>query len=109
MFLKEQDDINVNQYKIEQNKQALKKIAYHYLVEEKDNKKPINGVAYFHLNNGASIYDIVVNGNLSINGFKESFGVMVNYYYELGKIVQNHEEFVKKNKISIMDNLIKNV
>jgi hypothetical protein len=50
-----------------------------------------------------------VNGNLSINGFKESFGVMVNYYYELEKIVQNHEEFVKKNKISIMENLTKNV
>ena len=109
MFLKEQDDINFNQYKIEQNKQALKKIVYHYLVEEKINKKPINGVACFHLNNGASIYDIVVNGNLSINGFKESFGVMVNYYYELEKIVQNHEEFVKKNKISIMENLTKNV
>ncbi len=109
MFLKDQDDINFNQYKIEQNKQALKKIVYYYLVEEKINKKPINAVAYFHLNNGASIYDIVINGNLSMNGFKESFGIMVNYYYELGRIVQNHEEFIKKNKISIMENLRKNV
>jgi len=109
MFLKDQDDINFNQYKIEQNKQALKKIVYYYLVEEKINKKPINAVAYFHLNNGASIYDIVINGNLSMNGFKESFGIMVNYYYELGRIVQNHEEFIKKNKISIMENLRENV
>jgi malonyl-CoA decarboxylase len=105
MFLKEKDDITFNQYKIEQNKDALKKLVYYYLTEEKDNKKPANGVAYFHLNNGASIYDIVINGNLSLNGYKESFGIMVNYYYELEKIVKNHEDFVNKGKISIMGNL----
>ncbi len=54
MFLKEQDDIAFNQNKIEKNKDALKKLVYYYLTEEKVNKKPINGVAYFHLNNGAS-------------------------------------------------------
>jgi len=105
MFLKEKDDITFNQNKIEQNKDALKKLVYYYLTEEKDNKKPANGVAYFHLNNGASIYDIVINGNLSLNGYKESFGIMVNYYYELEKIVKNHEDFVNKGKISIMGNL----
>jgi len=109
MFLKEQDDITFNQNKIEHNKEALKKLVYHYLTEEKVNKKPVNGVAYFHLNNGASIYDIVINGNLSLNGYKESFGIMVNYYYELGKIVKNHEDFVNKGKISIMDNLKEHV
>ena len=109
MFLKEQDDIAFNQNKIEKNKDALKKLVYYYLTEEKVNKKPVNGVAYFHLNNGASIYDIVINGNLSLNGYKESFGIMVNYYYELGKIVKNHEDFVNKGKISIMDNLKEHV
>jgi malonyl-CoA decarboxylase len=109
MFLKVQDDITFNQNKIEHNKEALKKLVYYYLTEEKVNKKPANGVAYFHLNNGASIYDIVINGNLSLNGYKESFGIMVNYYYELGKIVKNHEDFVNKGKISIMDNLKEHV
>ena len=109
MFLKEQDDITFNKDKIEQNKDALKKLVYYYLAEEKVNKKPINAVAYFHLNNGASIYDIVINGNLSLSGYKESFGIMVNYYYELEKMVQNHEEFVKKNKIAIMQNLKEHV
>ena len=83
--------------------------AFTVLGFEKVNKKPVNGVAYFHLNNGASIYDIVINGNLSLNGYKESFGIMVNYYYELGKIVKNHEDFVNKGKISIMDNLKEHV
>ena len=109
MFLKEKDDITFSQNKIEKNKDALKELVYYYLTEEKVNKKPANGVAYFHLNNGASIYDIVINGNLSLNGYKESFGIMVNYYYELEKIVKNHEDFVNKGKISIMGNLKEHV
>jgi hypothetical protein len=36
-------------------------------------------------------------------------GIMVNYYYEIGKIVKNHEDFVNKGKISIMDNLKEHV
>ncbi|NCU73388.1 MAG: malonyl-CoA decarboxylase [Candidatus Fonsibacter ubiquis] len=76
---------------------------------EKFNDRPLNGVANFHLNNGASIYDIVINADLSSNGYKESFGIMVNYYYELEKIVKNHEDFVNKGKISIMNNLKEHV
>ena len=77
LFLKDQEDINFNQHKIEDNKEALKKLAYHYLVEEKKDKKPINSVAYFHFNNGATFHDILINANLSLNGYKESFGIMV--------------------------------
>ena len=51
------------------------------------------------------LYDILLNANLSINGYKESFGVMVNYYYELEKIVKNHQDFVKSGKISFSENL----
>jgi malonyl-CoA decarboxylase len=93
----------------EENKEILKKITYYYLTEEKFNNRPLNGVANFHLNNGASIYDIVINADLSSNGYKESFGIMVNYYYELEKIVKNHEDFVNKGKISIMNNLKEHV
>ena len=104
-FLKDQDDINFNQYKIEDNKEALKKLVYYYLVEEKKDKKPINSVAYFHFNNGALLHDILLNANLSLNGYKESFGIMVNYHYELEKILQIHEDFVKKGKILLSENL----
>jgi len=105
LFLKDQDDINFNQYKIEDNKEVLKKLVYYYLVEEKKDKKPINSVAYFHFNNGALLYDILLNANLSLNGYKESFGIMVNYHYELEKILQIHEDFVKKGKILFSENL----
>ena len=105
LFLKDQEDINFNQHKIEDNKEALKKLVYYYLVEEKKDKKPINSVAYFHFNNGALLYDILLNANLSLNGYKESFGIMVNYHYELEKILQIHEDFVKKGKILLSENL----
>jgi len=105
LFLKDQEDINFNQYKIEDNKEALKKLVYYYLVEEKKDKKPINSVAYFHFNNGALLHDILLNANLSLNGYKESFGIMVNYHYELEKILQIHEDFVKKGMILLSENL----
>jgi hypothetical protein len=34
---------------------------------------------------------------------------MVNYYYEFEKIVKNHEDFVYKGKIPIINNLKENV
>ena len=38
-FLKEQGDINYNQYKFEEIREPLKKLVYHYLVnEKKDNR-----------------------------------------------------------------------
>jgi len=104
-FLKEQGDINYNQYKFEEIREPLKKLVYHYLVNEKKDNRPLNAVAYFHFNNGATLYDILLNANLSINGYKESFGIMVNYHYELEKIIQNHEDFVKSGKISFSENL----
>jgi len=108
-FLKDENIDSFNYKKIEENKEALKKITYYYLTEEKFNNRPLNAVANFHFNNGASFYDIVINGDLSTNGYKESFGIMVNYYYELEKIVKNHEDFVNKGKITIMNNLKEHV
>jgi len=74
-------------------------------LKRKKDKKPINSVAYFHFNNGALLHDILLNANLSLNGYKESFGIMVNYHYELEKILQIHEDFVKKGKILFSENL----
>ena len=77
----------------------MKLVAY-YLIKEKDTKGfPIGDVTRFHLRNGAMINDIVVNADVSEAGFKRSFGVMVNYLYELNNIEKNHEEFVNKKQI----------
>ena len=68
---------------------------------------PVNDVSRFHLGNGAIVDDIIVNANISEVGFKRSFGVMVNYLYELNTIEKNHEDFVNNKKVNISDKLKK--
>ena len=74
---------------------------------KKKNKKgfPINDVSRFHLGNGAIVDDIIVNANISEVGFKRSFGVMVNYLYELNSIEKNHEDFINHKKVNISNKL----
>lgn len=82
------------------NKENIIKLVAHYLIKEKDAKGfPVGDVTRFHLRNGAMINDIVINANISEAGFKRSFGVMVNYLYELNNIEKNHEEFVNKKEV----------
>ena len=92
------------------NKDLLTKLALNYLaVQKNDMGFPINDVCRFHLKNGAEIDDIVINANVSDVGFKRSFGIMVNYKYELGQIEQNHQEYVNEKKINISSKLKKYV
>jgi len=50
-------------------------------------------VARFHLDNGARLERLNAHGNMSPKGLKQSFGVMVNYLYDLDKIEASHEKF----------------
>jgi malonyl-CoA decarboxylase len=90
-------------------KEALKKLVAHYLIKEKKGKKPLNAVTRFHLGNGASIHEIIINGNASDYGYKESFGIMVNYIYQLEKLEKIHEEFITQGIISYSDKIKKYV
>ena len=71
------------------------------------NKKPLNQVSRFHLGNGASIEDVIINGNTSENGFRESFGIMVNYIYKLDKLEKVHEDYINHKIISYSDKIKK--
>jgi len=108
-FLKSKD-LRVGDVRIASNKQAIIKLVAHYLMNEKNKKGlPINDVCRFHLGNGAIIDDIVINANVSDVGFKRSFGVMVNYLYELKNIEKNHEDYINNKKIIISNSLKKNI
>ncbi len=50
-------------------------------------------VARFHLDNGARLERLNARGNMSPKGLKQSFGIMVNYLYDLDKIEASHEKF----------------
>ena len=50
-------------------------------------------VARFHLDNGARLERINLRGNLAAHGLKQSFGLMVNYLYDLNKLEASHARF----------------
>ena len=106
-FLKS-SNVKVGDGRIVSNKHAITKLVAHYLMNEKNKKGlPINDVCRFHLGNGAIIDDININANVSEVGLNRSFGVMVNYLYELKNIEKNHEDYINNKKIIISDQLKK--
>ena len=102
-------NLKIGDPKIIDEEKAIKKLVAHYLINEKINNKPLNPVSRFHLGNGASIYNIIINGNVSDYGYRESFGVMVNYGYQLDKLEKIHEDFITKGIISYSDKIKKYV
>ena len=102
-------DIKIGDPRIIEHKKIIKKLTVHYLIKEKVNNKPVNAVTRFHLGNGASIENIVINGNVSDYGYQESFGVMVNYIYHLDKLEKIHEDYISNNHISYSEKIKKYV
>lgn len=71
----------------------LQKLAARYLLLEKHRGKPLDGVARFHLSNGALLYRINFAADLSRKGIQNSFGMMVNYRYVLDQVDSNQQAF----------------
>lgn len=61
----------------------LMRAAAEYLGHAQDGQRPLDAVARFHLGNGARIERINWAGDLSPKGLKQSYGLMVNYLYDL--------------------------
>lgn len=73
----------------------LKELAAHYLLEAKrPDGQPVDAVARFHLRNGACVHALHPLADLSANGVKNAFGVMVNYAYELDDVASRHENYI---------------
>jgi malonyl-CoA decarboxylase len=74
--------------------------AAHYLGREMLDGKPLDGVARFHLGNGARIERLNWLGDPSAKGLKQSFGLMVNYLYDL-KRLDRHRSQLAQGKIPL--------
>lgn len=83
-------------------RQWLLRCAAHYLGHEWDNGKPLDAVARFHLGNGARIERLNWMGDPSAKGLKQSFGLMVNYLYDL-KRLDRHRLQLEQGKIPASD------
>jgi len=79
---------------------ALTRLAALYLTRGTNGKKPTDPVAKFHLGNGARLERINWLGDRSTKGIQQSYGLMVNYRYELGEIEANHERFTRGEPVA---------
>lgn len=75
----------------------LMQCAAHYLSRELAGGKPIDAVTRFHLSNGARIERLNWGGDRSAKGFKQSYGMMVNYLYDLHRLDKYRAQFAKGN------------
>ncbi|HET7792517.1 MAG TPA: malonyl-CoA decarboxylase [Rhizobacter sp.] len=77
----------------EPEQEALSRLCAAYLVLHSTTPQG-DAVARFHLDNGARLERLNRLGDLSRKGVKQSFGMMVNYLYDLQKVEASHEQFV---------------
>ncbi len=74
--------------------------AEYYLHAKRHDGQPVDPVARFHLGNGASLLDIHWMADRSAKGLAQSFGIMVNYLYDLDRIEENHEAYVAEGRVA---------
>jgi malonyl-CoA decarboxylase len=82
-------------------REPLLKLAARYLAQAKQGRLPFEPVARFHLGNGARIERINPLGDTSFKGFKQSYGMMVNYLYNPDEIEKNVEAFVTDGTVAM--------
>src|SRR3979490_2364920 len=78
---------------------ALMRLCAAYLTRRASPGNRIDPVARFHLGNGARLEQIDWLGNTAPRGIQESFGIMVNYLYDIETIESNHEAFVNDGTV----------
>jgi malonyl-CoA decarboxylase len=81
-------------------RQMLMRCAAYYLGQALVDGKPVDPVARFHLGNGARIERLNWAGDPSPKGQKQSYGLMVNYLYDLNRL-DKHRTQLAQGKIPV--------
>ncbi|RYF02410.1 MAG: malonyl-CoA decarboxylase, partial [Comamonadaceae bacterium] len=90
-------------------RQLLLQCAAQYLGRELTEGKPVDPVARFHLGNGARVERLNWAGDPSAKGLKQSFGLMVNYLYDL-KRIDKHRGLLAQGRVPMskdIENLVR--
>jgi malonyl-CoA decarboxylase len=77
----------------------LRAAATYFMAGRTASGAPIDPVARFHLGNGARLERLDWPADLSERGRKQSYGLMVNYLYDLGDIEKNHEAYAESRAV----------
>ena len=87
----------------------LIRLAAEYICNARNKRgRAMDPVAHFHLSNGASICRLNWAADTSIKGKAQSFGVMVNYEYNLKEIQKNSSAYEAEQKVAA-SSLIKSI
>jgi malonyl-CoA decarboxylase len=84
---------------IAEDRATLEGLAALYLTREWVDGHALDPVARFHLGNGARLDRINWAADASAKGLAQSYGLMVNYVYDLGDVEKNHEEYVNRHHV----------
>lgn len=74
-------------------REALQRLCAVYLIAQTP-RPGGDPVARFHLDNGARLERLNLDGNPGSKGMRQSCGLMVNYLYDLDRIESHHEAFI---------------
>ena len=77
----------------------LRAAAWYYLRARNRRGLPADAVARFHLGNGARLERLDWLGDTSERALAQSYGLMVNYLYDLDYIEQNHEAYAQQHVV----------
>ena len=77
----------------------LRAAATYFLSARSKSGAPVDPVARFHLGNGARLERLDWLGDRSDKGIAQSYGLMVNYQYDLDDIEKNHEAYAETRTI----------
>ena len=77
----------------------LRAAAWYYLRGRNGRGLPVDAVARFHLGNGARLERLDWLADTSERALKQSYGLMVNYLYDLDYIERNHEAYAQHRAV----------
>lgn len=78
---------------------------HRYLAGVKRRGHALDPVAHFHLQNGASIWRLNWLADVGSNGLQRSYGLMVNYHYDLPHISSNSDRYRLTGQVAVSDSL----
>jgi malonyl-CoA decarboxylase len=92
---------------IEPYKDVLLTLCARFLGLNEVPPKERDPVAKFHLGNGARLERLNWAGDISANGLAQSFGILVNYFYDLASLEENHEAFYTADRLATSSQVAK--
>ncbi|WP_019547637.1 malonyl-CoA decarboxylase domain-containing protein [Streptomyces sulphureus] len=87
---------------LERMRSMLLPVLARYIARERrEDGRPVDAVARFHLGNGATAWKLNWPANTSPEAWEQSYGAMVNYRYEPDRLERQHEDFVRRRTVAL--------